>query len=88
MHIARPGHELPEDKGYIALSIENTVTTIKTAPYLPQLFLYLGSYFIFSDGCSTMAGAAATFAANELNMSSIFIILGILFVSIMVRGCQ
>ena len=62
------------------------MTTIKTAPYLGQLFLYLGSYFIFSDGCSTMAGAAATFAANELNMNSIYIILGILFVSIMVSG--
>ena len=62
--------------------LAQVVRTCKSAKELPQLFLFLGAYFIFSDGCSTLAGSAALFAAIELKMASSDIMLGILLVSV------
>ena len=78
----RKGEPLPEGKGYCELSIENTKKTIKTAPKLKQMFIFLGAYFIFSDGCSTAAGGAATFAQNELKIPAQYIMASILLVSL------
>ncbi|GMH89494.1 hypothetical protein TrVE_jg5672 [Triparma verrucosa] len=79
----RPGPPLPAGETYISVSVKQVKKTIGSWRELPQLFLFLGSYFIFSDGCSTMAGAAAVFASIELKMASSDILLGILLVSIM-----
>eukprot|EP00519_Triparma_laevis_P013967 CAMPEP_0182493834 /NCGR_PEP_ID=MMETSP1321-20130603/2719_1 /TAXON_ID=91990 /ORGANISM="Bolidomonas sp., Strain RCC1657" /LENGTH=595 /DNA_ID=CAMNT_0024696703 /DNA_START=41 /DNA_END=1828 /DNA_ORIENTATION=+ len=79
----RPGPPLPAGETYMSVSVKQVKKTIGSWRELPQLFLFLGSYFIFSDGCSTMAGAAAVFASIELKMASGDILLGILLVSIM-----
>ena len=49
---------------------------------LKQLSLFLVAYFVFSDGCSTMATSAAVYASVELKMQSSAIIIGILEVSV------
>eukprot|EP00518_Triparma_eleuthera_P009223 CAMPEP_0182471984 /NCGR_PEP_ID=MMETSP1319-20130603/21320_1 /TAXON_ID=172717 /ORGANISM="Bolidomonas pacifica, Strain RCC208" /LENGTH=563 /DNA_ID=CAMNT_0024672599 /DNA_START=145 /DNA_END=1836 /DNA_ORIENTATION=+ len=79
----RPGPPLPQGETYMSVSVKQVKKTIASWRELPQLFLFLGSYFIFSDGCSTMAGAAAVFASIELKMASGDILLGILLVSVM-----
>ena len=79
----RPGPPLPQGETFMSVSVKQVKKTISSWRELPQLFLFLGSYFIFSDGCSTMAGAAAVFASIELRMESSAILLGILLVSVM-----
>eukprot|EP00520_Triparma_pacifica_P020309 CAMPEP_0118671000 /NCGR_PEP_ID=MMETSP0785-20121206/21767_1 /TAXON_ID=91992 /ORGANISM="Bolidomonas pacifica, Strain CCMP 1866" /LENGTH=557 /DNA_ID=CAMNT_0006565853 /DNA_START=231 /DNA_END=1904 /DNA_ORIENTATION=- len=78
----RPGPPLPEGENYASVSIKQVTHTFKSCSELPQLFLFLGAYFIFSDGCSTLAGSAAVFASIELQMTSGDIMLGILLVSV------
>ncbi len=78
----RPGPALPAGENYASVSVKQVVKTFKSCTELPQLFLFLGAYFIFSDGCSTLAGSAAVFAAVELKMKSADIMLGILLVSV------
>jgi len=78
----RPGPPLPDGQNFVSVSFNQIVGTFASAKDLPQLFLYLLAYFIFSDGCSTLAGSAALFAAIELKMASADIMLGILLVSL------
>jgi UMF1 family MFS transporter len=78
----RPGPPLPAGENIMSVSVKQVVKTFKSCKDLPQLFLFLGAYFIFSDGCSTLAGSAALFAAIELKMASDKIMLGILLVSV------
>lgn len=66
---ARPGPPLPSGKHYYSVGIANMLHTMSTWRQNKQLFLFLGAYFIFSDGVSTATGAAAQFGASELNMS-------------------
>mmetsp|Transcript_11355 Transcript_11355/g.21618 ORF Transcript_11355/g.21618 Transcript_11355/m.21618 type:complete len:689 (-) Transcript_11355:83-2149(-) len=78
----RPGPPLPEGANYISVSFRQTASTLRTSKQLRQLFVFLGAYFIFSDGCSTIVGSAATFAANELQMGSSAILLAIVLVCV------
>ena len=55
---------------------------------LNQLAIFLGAYFIFSDGCSTLSGSATTFARKELRMQLDHVLYAILELSVCaVAGC-
>jgi UMF1 family MFS transporter len=78
----RPGPSLPDGENYFTISYKGVAKTLSSAKDLPQLFLFLSAYFIFSDGCSTLSGSAAVFASVELKMAAGDILLGVLLVSI------
>jgi len=53
-----------------------------------QLFLFLGAYFVYSDGFSTIGGAGIQFALVELNMTIESILVGLSVVPICsIIGC-
>lgn len=66
---------------FATFGLVTSFTTLKRMRKLPQLGLFLISYFIFSDGISTLAGSASVFAQEELNMSQVQIILAIIEMS-------
>jgi len=78
----RPGKALPEGATYIGTSLKTTWRTLQTIKEMKQMFLFLGSYFIFSDGASTIGSAAATFAMKEIHLSAAYVMVSILLVSV------
>ncbi len=84
----RPGAPLPKGSSYLSIGSKRCAATIKTSKKLKNLFKFLGAYFIFSDGCSTLAGSAAQFASIELGLGMTEILIGLLIVSVFaVIGC-
>eukprot|EP00163_Fabomonas_tropica_P034047 TRINITY_DN9284_c0_g5_i1.p1 TRINITY_DN9284_c0_g5~~TRINITY_DN9284_c0_g5_i1.p1 ORF type:complete len:612 (-),score=126.14 TRINITY_DN9284_c0_g5_i1:103-1938(-) len=67
---ARPGPPLPDHENYFLFSWKQVFKTLKQAKHYPHTFMFLGSFFIFSDGYSTIASAGVLFAAEELCMTS------------------
>ena len=59
----RPGPALPKGENYFSQGIKDvskTIVHLKTS--LPNLAKFLTAYFIYSDGTSTLSGAASQFA--------------------------
>jgi UMF1 family MFS transporter len=79
----REGLPIESKKQLFSASIKRLIQTFREARKLPQLLLYLFAYFVYSDGLSTMAGAAAVFANKELNMGLDGIIIAYLLSAIM-----
>jgi len=65
----RPGPPVPAGEHYYSIGIHTMKHTFTHWKEHKQLFLFLGAYFVFSDGISTATGAAAQFGATELNMA-------------------
>ncbi|CAK9112793.1 Autophagy-related protein 22-1 [Durusdinium trenchii] len=65
----RPGPPLPEGQSYVTAGVRQLVSTLRKYKRLPNLFMYLAAYFVYSDGVSSLTGAAAVFGTVELNMS-------------------
>eukprot|EP00927_Polykrikos_kofoidii_P061797 TRINITY_DN56624_c0_g1_i1.p1 TRINITY_DN56624_c0_g1~~TRINITY_DN56624_c0_g1_i1.p1 ORF type:complete len:530 (-),score=40.61 TRINITY_DN56624_c0_g1_i1:14-1579(-) len=80
--LPRRGKELPDGASYIQVSVMQLVGTCKKARELPQMFLFLMAYFIFSDGCSTVATQAGTMASVILHATDFEIILGVIEMSL------
>lgn len=62
----RPGPSLPRGSNWVTFSIRRTARTISTFRRLPDAFLFLISFFLFSDGCNTIATTAVIFADGVL----------------------
>lgn len=85
----RPSPPLPADKSYCSQSLTGFYHTCKSFAALPQLGRFLVSYFVFSDGTSTLAASAAVFAQEELAMTPFEIGLGLVETSIAALvGCM
>lgn len=73
---ARPGPAFPESErkygpaSYFVYSWKKTYYTIRKAAKLRETFLFLISWFFYSDGYSTIASVAILFGKSELNMTS------------------
>jgi len=65
---ARPGDPFPKGENILSVGLKRTSSTFAKAKYLPNLFKFLFSYFIYSDGVSTLTGASAVFASEELGI--------------------
>jgi UMF1 family MFS transporter len=63
----RPGPNLPLGINRITFSICQTIRTIRTCRRLPNTFLYILSFFMFSDGCNTIGTVAVVFTKTFLN---------------------
>ena len=84
----RPGPPLPTGQSYFTHGIHQAKRTFRSFKDLPELGKFLGSYFIFSDGTSTLAQAAPVFAQEELKMTLPEISFALIEVSICaVLGC-
>jgi len=80
----RPGPPLPEGETYFEHSSKQAYGTLKNFKHLPELGKFMFSYFIFSDGTSTLAGAAIAFAQVELNFT--FVQIGITLLLVTITG--
>lgn len=65
---SRPGPRLPA-KNILMIGISRMYQTVLRIKKIKNLSIYLGSYFVWSDGLSTMAGAFAVFASEELDLN-------------------
>jgi UMF1 family MFS transporter len=64
----RPGPRLPRGTNYLLFSWKKVAQTVKKCGELPVTFWYLLSFFLFSDGYSTMGAVAVIFARTEMNV--------------------
>jgi len=72
------GKALDGMQGVVTKSVNRLCTTLHTLRKdFAQIRIFLLSWFIHSDGTSTLGSAATTFAANELQMPA-FAIMGVL----------
>jgi UMF1 family MFS transporter len=84
----RPGPPLPDNDTYWQHSLNQARGTFINFKYLPELGKFMLSYFVFSDGTSTLANAAIVFAQVELNFTFVQIGITLLLVSASaVFGC-
>lgn len=84
----RPAPDLPKGESYCSHGLHGAVRTFKSFRKLKELGKFLIAYFIFSDGTSTMAGAALVFGQEELNMTSFQIGLAMIEVTVLgIIGC-
>ena len=85
----RPGPALPKGEGYFSQGLKDVSQTMRHLQAdLPNLGKFLTAYFIYSDGTSTLSGAASQFAAYELDMGMTQVLLGLLEVSFLAPlGC-
>lgn len=63
----RPGPQLPPGKNYVTASLASLKETFMNIKKLPHTTAYLVSYFMFSDGYSTISNIGVLFATQELN---------------------
>ena len=80
----RPGPDLPRGNSYCRHSLIGARNTLRSFKHLTELGKYLIAYFIFSDGTSTVAGAAIIFGQEELNMNTLQI--GIALIEVTICG--
>ncbi|KAI8905423.1 autophagy-related protein 22-like protein [Gorgonomyces haynaldii] len=71
----RPGPPLPKGENYLFYSYKMLFRTLKRASSLPELFKFLGGWFIYSDGFSTLVSVAILFAQTELGASQMLLLL-------------
>ncbi len=64
----RPGPPVPRGQNIVTASARRMLRALPRVWRSPQATIYLGSYFIWSDGISTLSGAAAVFASQELKL--------------------
>lgn len=55
--------------GYISYAWKSLLKTILRARHLKDLMLFLGAWFLLSDGIATISGTAVLFAKTQLGMS-------------------
>lgn len=73
----RPGPHLPAGENYIMASLKSVRETARHVRKLPNTLLFLVSYFLFSDGYSTVSSVGVLFATQEMNVASY--VLGLMF---------
>lgn len=81
--LPRPGPPLPKDKNLFQASFMNIISTISRIRKQKHGMIFLLSYFIYSDGISTMANASAIFASNELQLDFTNLIIALLLSAVM-----
>jgi UMF1 family MFS transporter len=64
----RPGPPVPRGQNIVTASARRMLSALPRVWRSPQATIFLGSYFIWSDGVSTLSGAAAVFASQELEL--------------------
>jgi hypothetical protein len=64
----RPGPPVPRGQNIVTASARRMLRALPRVWRSPQTTNLLGSYFIWSDGVSTLSGAAAVFASQELEL--------------------
>ncbi|KAL9613600.1 MAG: hypothetical protein Q9167_001882 [Letrouitia subvulpina] len=74
----RPGPPIPSTSlskkqypwiGYISYAWKSLLKTILRARHLKDLMLFLGAWFLLSDGIATISGTAVLFAKTQLGMN-------------------
>ena len=65
---ARPGPPVPRGHNIVTASARRMLRALPRVWHSRQATIFLGSYFIWSDGVSTLSGAAAVFASQELKL--------------------
>lgn len=67
----RPGPQLPiSESNYIWFSWKKMYYVFRHYKRLPNTFIYLVCYFVFSDSVSTLGSVAILFAQSNLRMTS------------------
>ncbi|KAL8741820.1 MAG: hypothetical protein Q9190_005614 [Brigantiaea leucoxantha] len=73
----RPGPPIPFTRkgrqrrtwiGYVSYAWSSLLKTVLRARYLRDLMLFLGTWFLLSDGIATVSGTAVLFAKTQLGM--------------------
>lgn len=71
----RPGPPLPKGKNYLSVSLSNIIGTFKKIKRLRYTFIFLLSFFIYSDSYNTIASVGILFAKSDLNADSSHLII-------------
>lgn len=77
----RPGMSVEKCSELWCVSLKSFYGTFKECKSLSELMVFLLAYFVYSDGLSTIPGAAAVFASVELGMSFSELIIAYLIVA-------
>ena len=70
--LTRPGPDLPEDAGnHFLFSWKIVFKSFAKWREIPNTFLYLAAFFMFSDGMHTLAQVAILFCSTKLGLSAL-----------------
>jgi UMF1 family MFS transporter len=74
----RPGPPLPPGTNYLRVSLLSLKSTMKHLKQLPNTLKFLLAYFIYSDGYSTVASVGILFANEDMQASTVTLLLMII----------
>ncbi|KAL7746095.1 Autophagy protein 22 [Sorochytrium milnesiophthora] len=68
--LERPGPPLPVGENWVTLSWKRVIRTVRQWRRIPNLFLYLCAFFLFSDGSNTITQVAILYGKTSLKLGN------------------
>jgi UMF1 family MFS transporter len=88
-YFLKPRRGLDADSAVFFVGMKRLWGTLKKGKQLSQLFLFLGAYFVYSDGFSTTSAAAIQFALVEMKLELTQVMTGVIATPIAaIIGCK